>query len=103
MERADGRCSVRGEGEMPSTWGKRHGLPKYDEFRTGLTYSEVYNMLRTSRKHSQKRKGSVLGFWHELKQQLYERAVDLGYLDEDNARAAVAEAIGMMPEDEQEL
>jgi hypothetical protein len=68
---------------MPtSTWGKRHDLPGYDKFRSGLTYVDVYAMLRTSKKHSQKRRGSVLGFWHELKLQLYEQAVDRGYLEQ---------------------
>jgi hypothetical protein len=64
---------------MSSSWGKRRGLPGYDKFRTGLTYREVYEMLRHGTKHKQKRRGSVLGFWHELKLQLYEQAVDRGY------------------------
>jgi hypothetical protein len=64
---------------VSSSWGKRHGLPKYDKFRTGLSYDVVYEMLKTSEKHKGKRRGSVLGFWHELKLQFYERAVDLGY------------------------
>ena len=64
---------------MASKWGKKNNLPGYDEFKTGLTYADVYEMLKTSTKHSQKRRASVLGFWHELKLQLYERAVDLGY------------------------
>jgi hypothetical protein len=68
---------------VSSTYGKRHDLPGFDEFRTGLTYAEVYEMLRESRKHSHKRRGSVLGFWHEIKLQLYEQAVDRGYGEED--------------------
>jgi len=71
---------------VPSRWGKKAGLPKYDEFRTGLTYHEVYTMLMTSTKHSHRRRNSVLGFWHELKLQLYERARDLGYSEGDAAR-----------------
>jgi len=67
---------------MSSSWGRRRGLPGYDHFRTGLTYGEVYQMLKHGKKHSQKRRGSVLGFWHELKLQLYEQAVDRGYLEE---------------------
>jgi hypothetical protein len=31
---------------MGSTWGKRKGLPGYDKFRTGLTYDQVYDMMR---------------------------------------------------------
>ena len=67
---------------MSSSWGKRRDLPGYDKFRTGLTYKEVYEMLRHGKKHPQKRRASVLGYWHELKLQLYEQAVDRGYLDE---------------------
>lgn len=66
---------------MPSNWGRRNNLPGYDQFRTGLTYRDAYNMLATSKKHRYRRKGSVLGFMHELKRQLYEQAVDLGYLE----------------------
>ena len=57
-------------------------MPKYDSFRTGLDYSTVYNMLETSPRHKARRRGSVLGFWHELKLQFYEQAVDRGYEDE---------------------
>jgi hypothetical protein len=67
---------------VSSSWGKKNGLPKYDEFRTGLSYAEIYNMLKTSTKHRSKRRGTVLGFWHEIKLQLYEQAVDRGYVDE---------------------
>jgi hypothetical protein len=67
---------------MSSKWGKKNNLPKFDEFRTGLTYHQVYVMLRHSSKHKSKRRGSVLGFWHELKLQLYNQAVDLGYGEE---------------------
>ena len=78
---------------MPSKWGKSHGLPKYDEFRTGLDYTEVYNMLETSKKHKARRRGSVLGFWHELKLQFYEQAVDRGYLeDEEDLRSEEVDA-----------
>lgn len=51
-------------------------MPGYDEFRTGLTYRDVLAMLRAADRH--RRRGSVLGFWHEVKLQLYEQAVDLG-------------------------
>jgi hypothetical protein len=79
---------------MPSDWGARHGLLGYDEFRTGLTYQDVREMLRRSEKHMDRhdrphdRRHTVLGFLHEIKLQLYYRAVDQGYLDErvDEAR-----------------
>ena len=70
---------------MPSSWGHRKNLPGYDEFRTGLTYKDVYEMLRVSERHTQKRRGSVLGFWHELKLQFYEQSVDRGYGEESDA------------------
>ena len=66
-----------------STWGKKNNLPGYDKFKTGLTYAEVYEMLRTSKKHSHKRRRTVLGFWHEIKMELYNRAVDQGYGSDD--------------------
>jgi hypothetical protein len=40
----------------------------YDSFRTGLTFRDVYMML-WDRKY--KRRRTVLGFWHQLKQQMY--------------------------------
>lgn len=70
---------------MGSAWGVRHGLPNYDRFKTGLTYGDVRLMLQYSEKHRGKhsaphdRRHTVLGFWHELKLQLYEQAVDRGY------------------------
>ena len=67
---------------MSSKWGKKKGLPKYDEFRTGLTYKDVYEMLKRSEKHKAKRRRSVLGYWHELKLELYERAVDASYAED---------------------
>lgn len=79
LRRIEGKC------EMSSKWGKGRGLPKYDEFRTGLTYGDVYDMLKTSSKHVSKRRRSVLGFWHELKLQLYEQAVDRGYGEDESS------------------
>ena len=67
---------------MGSRWGRKNDLPGYDELKTGLTYHDVYTMLRHSEKHSNKRRGSVLGFWHELKLQLYEQALDRGYVED---------------------
>jgi hypothetical protein len=43
-------------------------LIPYDSFRTGLTFRDVYMML-WDRKY--KRRRTVLGFWHQLKQQMY--------------------------------
>lgn len=45
----------------------------YEQFRTGLTYYDVYHMIYT-RKH--KRRHGVLGYWHQLKQQMYAQYLD---------------------------
>jgi hypothetical protein len=71
---------------MGSRWGA--DLPGYRQFRTGLTFADVREMLRGSEKHRsrhdrpQDRRHTVLGLWHELKLQLYEQAVDRGYGEE---------------------
>lgn len=67
---------------MSSKFGKSRNLPGYDKFKTGLTYRDVYNMLRYSDRH--KRRNSVLGFWHEIKLQLYQQAIDCGFDPEAN-------------------
>jgi hypothetical protein len=67
---------------MPSRWGRKTNRRRYDSFRTGLTYAEVYAMMSTSDRHRYRRRGSVLGFWHEIKLQLYEQALDRGYEEE---------------------
>lgn len=41
----------------------------YDAFRTGLTYRDVYRMLWDRRF---KRRNTVLGFWHQIKVEMYE-------------------------------
>jgi len=55
----------------------------YDQFRTGLTFREVRRMLWVDNQDPStwryKRRRTVLGFWHQLKQQLwaqYQDAVD---------------------------
>ena len=68
-----------------SNYGAKHNLPGYDAFRTGLTYKDVWEMLRNDSddraKWKHKSRGVILGMWHELKLQLYEQAVDCGYLN----------------------
>lgn len=44
----------------------------YDEFRTGLSYGEVYYLI-WSRPY--KRRHGVLGKWRELKKQMYEEYI----------------------------
>jgi hypothetical protein len=60
---------------MASRWGADHGLPDYDAFRTGLTFATVKRLMfdnHTDRSRwKYKRRHTVLGAWHDLKQQLY--------------------------------
>ncbi len=47
----------------------------YDDFRTGLRYRDVFEMLwvpdNSPQKWKQKRRHSVLGKWHEIKQKMW--------------------------------
>lgn len=47
----------------------------YDEFKTGLTFGDVRQMMYIASENSeewrQKRRRSILGFWHEIKIQLF--------------------------------
>lgn len=56
---------------MPSTYGKKRGWDGYDQFRTGLTFSDVRSMLWSNDFDSStwkyKRRRTVLGIWHSLK------------------------------------
>jgi hypothetical protein len=67
---------------MPSSFGKRRGIPGYDRFRTGLTYQDVWEMLRDdtddTTRWKYKTRGVVLGKWHQIKMELYERAITEG-------------------------
>ncbi len=52
----------------------------YHQFRTGLTYREVYHMLWSPSDDPKdwryKSRGVILGFWHQLKMQLWARYQD---------------------------
>lgn len=67
--------------------GKRKpvtGPVSYEDFRTGLTFQDVRAMLWSPSEDRStwryKRRHTVLGLWHQLKQQLYAR-----YLDDQEA------------------
>jgi hypothetical protein len=52
----------------------------YGRFRTGLTYRDVFVMLTPCGDHvthRYRRRGSVLGFWFQLKRELWARHVDV--------------------------
>lgn len=55
-------------------------VPNYSDFRTGLTFGQVRQMLWVGSEDPKdwryKRRGTVLGFWHQLKQQLYAQLLD---------------------------
>lgn len=65
---------------MPSRYGTRRGDPAYDRFRTGLTFADVKEMLKSHstdpKDWKYRRRGTVLGFWHQLKRQMYEQMKD---------------------------
>ena len=78
---------------MPSNWGssrKSHrGIPmtcpvcreRYDRFRTGMTFGEVRRLIIsihwcTKKNHVKYgRRNGTLGYWHELKLNLWESHV----------------------------
>ncbi len=63
--------------------GKKSKLPllnfdwhnkEYDQFKTGLTYYEVWQVLRQEQEQGTRRhvtRHTVLGKWHEMKQAMY--------------------------------
>lgn len=61
---------------MGSSYGKRRGLPGYDEMRTGFTYRDVQSMLWSADPDpatwKYKRRGTVLGLFHQIKMEQYE-------------------------------
>lgn len=67
--------SYHGNGQRCPHCGIRYG-----DFRTGLTFREVYHYLWD---RDRKRRRTVLGKWHELKRQLWEHHVDLGGCEQD--------------------
>jgi hypothetical protein len=60
----------------------------YEKFRTGYTYLDVYHMIYNRK---WKRRNGVLGFWRQLKRQMY---------DEYLAGFASGENTGYVPSDE---
>lgn len=68
---------------MASKYGETRGIVcetcglRYDDFRSGMTFKEVRNLIITigwcTKKNKIKhgRRNGVLGFWHELKIQMW--------------------------------
>jgi hypothetical protein len=57
-----------------------HCAVTYGRFRTGLTFREVRLMISPCGEavtHPYQRRGSVLGFWHQTKRELWTRHVDV--------------------------
>lgn len=63
---------------MASKYGAIRGEPQYDRFRTGLTFAEAKRMLHVGGEDPSRwryhRRGTVLGFLHQLKLELWRRA-----------------------------
>jgi hypothetical protein len=71
---------------------KRCGQSKpqaYDDFRTGLTFKEVRQMMWVASEDSKdwryKRRHTILGFWRMIKQDMYNQQV-LGPWEEYHSR-----------------
>jgi hypothetical protein len=41
----------------------------YRDFRTGLSFRDIYDSLRALKRH--KRRRSVLGHWHQIKNEMF--------------------------------
>jgi hypothetical protein len=67
---------------MASTYGRRRDDPAYDKFRTGLTFRAVRQMLNTYRPDRAEwrriSRGTVLGKWHQLKMEMWDRVKQEG-------------------------
>lgn len=57
-----------------SRYGTSRGVSDYDCFRTGLTYRDVRRMLEGKK---YRRRGSVLGAWHQIKLEMFEQATGI--------------------------
>jgi hypothetical protein len=66
--------------EKMSTYGARHGLPGYDQFRTGLDFATAQKMLWVESDDpadwKRKSRGCVLGLMHSLKMTMYREMLD---------------------------
>src|SRR4051812_44868403 len=68
----------------PSSRRVRRDMPSpripYEDFRTGLSFAEVRRMLwvysSDPKDWRYKRRGTVLGLWHQIKKELYARYLD---------------------------
>jgi hypothetical protein len=80
---------------MASKWGAKNGLPGYDTFRSGLSYQDVFEMLKDNHEDSKrwryKKRGTILGAWHQVKLELYHRAVEAGLLATPLCGASIRE------------
>lgn len=54
---------------------------RYEDFRTGYKYADVYSMLWSGSEDPQtwkyKRRNTVLGLWHMLKEQMWEHHLEM--------------------------
>lgn len=79
-------------------WEEFHGETcpfcglKYDDFKTGLTYDDVYSMMwiddEDYSRWRYKRRHSVLGFWHEYKRSLWAEHLHFCELENESKKKA---------------
>lgn len=51
----------------------------YDAFRTGLTFVEIWEMLKIEQREGKRRhitRHTILGKWHEIKKRMYKEAIE---------------------------
>jgi hypothetical protein len=64
-----------------SKFGTRRNCPDYDKFKTGLTYQDVYCMMMDESEDREdwkyKRRGTVLGRWHQIKKEMFYEATGI--------------------------
>jgi hypothetical protein len=63
------------------------GSKAYKDFKTGMDYYEVWSMLHGEQLAGTRRyvtRHTVLGKWHELKQSMFQAALDQYGIDEES-------------------
>lgn len=73
MSRSKNESKYSGSDDRCPTCGARYG-----DFKTGLQYYDVYLMIDglNPAVWKYKRRGTVLGLWHQLKKELWERHLE---------------------------
>lgn len=71
-----------------------HCACTYRAFRTGFTYQAVFELLMDYSEDTAdwkyKRRGTILGKWHQMKRELWQRHIDVDCEQHPNNIAALA-------------